>query len=329
MNRLFALGAAVVLLAAGPLTAAPGGKDPTGTPDEALALIPPNAILVVQLNGIDRARDRLDKMLQSAVPDLAAMAAKGINDALAEALNGRNLKGIKGDGRVLVAISEVEKLPDDATLTLLFPVKSADDFKKDFLTDDARNSLTKGGGRETVELEDRDQPFFLVPVSGYVAICTDKETAQKYAKGEIGGIASHVSKETARAFLDADVALFVNVKEVNAKYGDQIKTFKGLADLFLKQDGAPGVSKAQMEQIKGVIAAAFQGLEDGTAAVLALEFRPDGANLKGLAQFGEKTGTNEALKKYKLTALPQLGTLPAGQSMYSASTLNLGEKAAA
>jgi hypothetical protein len=329
MTRLFALGAAVVLLAAGPLTAAPGGKEPAGTPNEALALIPPNAILVVQLNGIDRARDRLDKMLQSAVPDLAAVAAKGINDALAEALSGRNLKALKGDGRILVAISDVEKLPDDATLTLLFPVKSADDFKKEFLTDDERKSLNKDGDLETVKLEDRDQPFFLVPVSGYVAVCTDKDTAQKYAKGEIVGIASQLSKETARAFLDADVALFVNVKEVNAKYGDQIKTFKGLADLFLKQEGVQGVSKAQMEQIKGVIDAAFQVLEDGTAAVLALEFRPDGANLKGLAQFGEKTGTNEALKKYKPTALPQLGTMPAGQSVYSASMLHVGEKASA
>jgi hypothetical protein len=327
MTTLFRLGAAALLLAAGPLVAAPAGKDTPGGPDEALTVIPPKAIFVVQINGVERVQARLTKMLEKAVPDLAAEATKAIDKALADALSGRDLKVLKGDGRILFAVSDVEKLPDDATLTLLFPVKSADDFKKGFLTEEERKSLKKEGDLETVKMEDREEPFFLVAISGYVVVCSEKETAEKYAKGEIGGVAKQLSPETARAFLDADVSLFVNAKEVNARYGDQLKTFKGLADLFLKGDGAQGLTKAQMEQFKEVVDAAFQVVEDGTAAVLALDFRPEGANLRGLAQFGEKTNTFEALKKYKPTPLAQLGTLPAGQSAYSASTLSFGSQA--
>ncbi|MBO0697382.1 MAG: hypothetical protein J2P46_03220 [Zavarzinella sp.] len=324
MTILRFLAPGLMLVAAGPLVAAPAGKDAATPHDESLALIPPKAIAVVQVNGIERVQERLNKLLQAAVPDKAEQASKAIRDGLADALEGRDLKSIRPDGRVLVAIADVERLPDDATLTFLFPVKDADEFKKGFLTDDERKSLKKDGDLETVKWEERDEPFYLVPIKGYVAISSDKDTAQKYAKGEIGGVAKQLTAETAKAFLDSDVSLFINVKEVNAKYGDQLKTFKGLAELFLKGDTVQGVNKAQMEQIKSIIDAAFQVLEDGTAAVLAVELRSDGLSLRGLAQFGEKTGTNEGLQKYKPTPLAQLGTLPTGQVSYSASALNLG-----
>src|SRR5262245_16987384 len=324
MTILRYLAFGLVLLAPVAAAEAPVGKDAPPSADDALALIPPKAIAVVQINGVERVQERLNKLLQAAVPDKAEEASKAVRDRVAEALQGRDTKALRPDGRLLVAIADLERLPDDATLTFLFPVKDADEFKKGFLTDDERKSLKKDGDLETVKWEDRDEPFFLVPIKGYVAVSSDKETAQKYAKGEIGGVAKDLTAETAKAFLESDVALFINVKEVNAKYGDQLKTFKGLAELFLKGDTVQGVNKAQMEQVKGVIEAAFQVLEDGTAAVLALELRSDGLNLRGLAQFGEKTGTNEALKKYKPTPLAQLGTLPVGQVSYTASGLSLG-----
>jgi hypothetical protein len=325
--RLVALG--LVLVATGRATADPVGKDGAPPADESLALIPPKAIAVVQVNGIERVQERLNRLLQAAVPDKADEASKAVRDGLAEALQGRDLKALRPDGRILVAIADLERLPEDATLTFLFPVKETDEFKKRFLTDDERKSLKKDGDLETVRWEDRDEPFYLVPVKGYVAVSSDRETARKYARGEIGGVSKRLSAETAKAFLDADVALFVNVREVNAKYADRLKTFKGLAEAVLKGDTIQGVSKAQMEQLRGVIDAAFQVLEDGTAAVVAVELRPDGVSVKGVAQFGEKTGTNEALQKYKPNPLAQLGTLPAGQVAYSASALNLGSSKSA
>ena len=83
---------------------------------------------------------------------------------------------------------------------------------------------------------------------------------------------------------------------MNARYGDQLKTVKSLAGVFLKGDSVQGVSKAQLEQLKGVIEAAFQVVEHGTAAVLAAEFRPDGLALRGLAQFADDTPTAEGCR---------------------------------
>jgi hypothetical protein len=316
--RLAAVALLVLSLTA---TAAPTGKDPAAPADEALELIPPKAIATVQINGLGRVRDRLDRLLKAAAPDRADQASRAVRDAIADALAGRDTRALRPDGRILVAIADVEKLPDDATLTFLFPVKSGDDFRTQFLTEEERKSLKKDGDLELVQWEDRKEPFYLVNLKGYVVVSSDKAAAAAYAKGEIGGVAKQLSADTARTFLDADVGLFVNVREVNAKYGDQLKTVKSLADLFLKGDSVQGVSKAQLEQLKGVVEAAFTVVEHGTAAVLAAEFRPDGLALRGLAQFADNTATAKALKTYKPAALPELDALPAGQMAYSASVL--------
>lgn len=290
--------------------------------DDPLALIPPKAIATVQINGVQRVQDRLERLLKAAVPDRVDEASKAVRDAIADALAGRDTKALRPDGRVLIAIADLEKLPDSATLTFLFPVTSADDFRTHFLTADERKSLKKDGDLETLQWEDRKEPFYLVQVKDYVAVTSDKETATLYARGEVGGVAKQLSADTARTFLDADVGLFVNVREAKAKYGDQLKRVKALADLFLKGDAVQGVSRAQFDQLKAAIAGVSQVVEHGTAAVLAIEFRPDGLGLRGLAQFADRTATAEALAKYKPTPLPEIGTLPAGLMAYTASTLN-------
>jgi hypothetical protein len=298
---------------------------PAFAADETLSLIPPKALATVQVNGIQRVQDRLDKLLKNAAPDRADQASKVVRDAINEALAGRDTRALRPDGRVLISIADIEKLPEAATLTFLFPVTSADNFRTKFLTDDERKSLKKDGDLESVQWEDRKEPFYLVNLKEYVAVTSDKATATQYAKGEIGGVAKQLSADSARTFLDADVGLFLNVREVNARYGDQLKRFKSVADLFLKGDTVQGVSKTQLEQLKGVIEAAFQVVEHGTAAVLAAEFRPEGLALRGLAQFADSTATADALKTYKPVPLAEFGTLPAGQMAYSASVLHGGD----
>jgi len=297
--------------------------------DDILALIPPKATAVVQVRGLDRVQDKLDALLKVAMPDKADQASKAVRAAVADVLEGRDPKALRPDGRILIAISDLEKLPDDATLTILFPVQNADDFRGKFLTEDERKTLRKEMDLETVKLEDRPEPFYLVAIPGYMAACSDKETAQKYAKGETGGIARQLSSETAAAFLDADVSMYVNVREVNARYGSQLKTYKSLANVFLKGDAVQGLNKVHVDQLRTVINAAFQVVEDGTAAVLTLQLRPDGFYLKGVAQFAEKSATNGTLKKYKPNPLQQLGMLPLGQAVYSASNLGDGDSNAA
>jgi hypothetical protein len=292
---------------------APKAADP-------LSLVPPKAVAVIQVNGVERVQERLNALLKRAIPERADELSKNVRDALAETLAGRDLKGIRGEGRVLVAFSDLEKLPDDITVSFLFPA-APDDFRKKFLTEEERKSLKKDGTLESVQWEDRPGLYYLVDLPGYVAVCSDKAAAQAYAKGEAGGLVKLVSPELTKTFLDADVAVLVNVKEVTAKYGEQVKRLRSVIELFLKGDTIAGVSKSQIDQLRGMVGAGFQVLEDGTAAVLAVEFQPEGVRLRGVAQFDRKSATAEVLDKSKPEPLAQLGTLPAGQVSYSASAL--------
>jgi hypothetical protein len=312
----------LALASAVPATARAQVKEPAA--DEILRLIPPKAIAVVQVQGIERVQERLGKLLRTAVPDRADAAARSIREAIGDALAGRDLKVLRPDGRLLIAISDLEKLPDAATLTFLFPTTSADEFRKSFLTAEERKSLKQDGKLETVRWEDQPEPFFLVHIAGYTVVTSDRATATGYAKGELAGVAKQLSPESARAFLAADISVFINVREVEARYGEQMKRFRTLIRPFFQADVVQGVNRAQVEQLRNAVEAAFKILEDGTAAVLAVEFRPEGAQITGLAQFRETTATAAALKKYKAGPLSQLGSLPVGQAYYSASMLSLG-----
>ncbi len=315
---------AFVLLASTAI-AAPGDKR---TPAEnLLAMAPEKAMVVVQVSGIETARERLNATIAKALPDLAPKAAKAIAEGLESLFDERDVKVLRGDAPVLFAISSFEGITDGGSLTLLLPTKNVDDFKKGFLHEKERTSLKKDGDLETLTFDDLEVPFFLVPIKGYVVLTAEKELAGRYAKGEVKG-PTGISKETAQAFDSADLAAFVNVKEVNAKYGDQLQQFKGIAEALLK-DGAQGINKSQMEQLKSVMDAAFQVLQDGSAGVLAVDFRPEGLRIKGLAQFAEKSATGEALAKHKPGPLTELGTLPVGQIAYSASILSLGSSQSA
>jgi hypothetical protein len=316
------------LLLTTPLAAAPGDKAPPPGED-VLALASDKALIVLQVNGVERAQERLNALLKAAVPDLADKAAQNVREMLAELLEGRDLKALRGDGRLLITIADLDQAADKAGITFLFPVRTADAFKKDFLTEPERTSLKKDGDLEQLKFEDQEVPFYLAELKDYVVVSADRDLTAAYTKGTVAGVSRRASREVSRAFHAGDVSLFVNATAVQAKYGDQLKRYKALAETLLKGEGIQGVNKGQMAQIKGVLDAAFQIVEDGTAAVLTVEFRPDGLRLLGLAQFGDKTPTATALQKYQLAPFEALGTLPAGQAVYSGSNLNLGSSEAA
>ncbi len=320
-----------LLLVAPLAVAAPGTKDAPVPADESLGLVPADATIVLQLNGHERFKQRVTKMVENALPDQAKKIAAQLDTWMGEALMGRDLKAIRGDARIYFCVSELQKLPDAADVTILLPIKDFDDFKKTFLIDDERKSMQKEKGFDTVTIE--AMVFHLVPVKGYVAVVSNADTAKKIAEGKAGGLAALMSPDTLQGFLGADLSVFVNMKQVNEKFGEQIKTYKALAGTVFNGGGGlgiQGVSKAQLDVIKALIENVFQMVEDGTGFVLAVDSRPEGVNLRLMEQFAKDTPTAKLLQAAKPDQLEELGTLPGGQVGYSASRLNLkGSSAAA
>jgi len=312
-NRWLLAAAAACLVAPAPVARAQ---------EASLAVVPSKAPIVVQLNGYERARDRLGKFLGNSLPDVAPKLAKQVDDALREVTQGRDLKGLVKDGRIYVAVADLASLTDQPQVVVLLPVSSYKEFTNGFLKDDEKKSLKGEQGYDSVKLENQEDTFYLVDRKNYVAATNDKDLAKGLAKGDDAGLGKALSKETAQAFLAQDVSAYVNLQMINKQYGAQIKQFKALIDLALQGGGGMGLDKKQAEKAKQIFNGLLQVLDDGTAAVIGLDFRPEGANLHLSAQFRADSETNDFLKQLKPSALGELGGLPGGRMMYTASNFD-------
>ena len=290
--------------------------------DSSLGMVPAKSPIVVQVNGLEKARNRLGKFLGNALPDLAPKLAKKMEDGIAELAEGRDLKSISADERIYFVVNDLSNLTDNPQFAILLPVSSYAEFKKGFLKDDERKSIKKeDDGFDSIAITGKDEPGYMVDRKNYVVLTNDKEVAKKFAKGDDAGLAKAMSKETAKAFLDQDAAVYVNLKEINRQYGAQIRGFKLLLGPLLQQGGA-GIDKKQAEMFKQMFDSFLSMLEDGVATVIGLDFRPEGVNFRFTAQFASESETNAFLKKLKPSTLAELGSLPGGKLMYSASNFD-------
>jgi len=288
-----------------------------------LGLVPSSSPIVIQVNGIDKARDRLGKLLGNAVPDLAPKLIKQIDDAIKEVSEGRDLKPIVKDARVYVVVSDLAELPDSPKIAIHLPITGYTEFKNSFLKEDERKSLKKNdGGYDSIKVEGIEEPINLVERKEYLILTNDADVAKSYVKGAGDNLAKTLSRETAQAFLGQDASVYVNLKMINKEYGAKIKGFKALLDLGLGAGGM-GINKRQGEMIKMMFNSLLSLLDDGEALVLGFDFRPEGANLRFLTQFASDTETNLFLKKLKPASLKDIGALSSGQLVYSISNFDL------
>lgn len=284
------------------------------------------APIVVQLNGLGTARERLEAMLTAALPDDAPKLNKQIGAALDAVFVGRKLAAIPPAARVYFTVENVEQLAGNVPAVALFvPVTGYKEFRDTFLTADERKSFEAGRGVDEVKLALGGEPTaaHMVDLKGYVLVTPDRATADAYAKKFERATSTGMPAECAKAFLASDIGLYVNVDFLNDTYGDQIRGFKQLIDFGLQQAqmGAmlPGLNKAQLETAKTMIGGAFQAVEDCRGVAVGIEFRPEGLALRVQAQFADDTPSARVLKAEQPSALADVAKLPGGLAQYTGS----------
>jgi len=292
---------------------------------DSLAIVPGNAPIVVQLNGYEKAKVRLGTFLGNSLPDVAPKLVKQMDDSLRDLLDGRELKAVSKDGRVFVAITDLASLADEPEFAIIIPVTSVKEFKDGFLKEDERKALKKSGDNiESVKIDGKEATTFFVDRKDHVVLSTNSDVAALFAKSTDKHLGTVMAKGTQTAFLAQDVAVYVNLKMVNKQYGAQVRGFKAIIDLTLQGGGGMGLDKKQIEMARGLFNSLVALFDDGVAAVLGVEFRPEGGNLHFTAQFSSDSETNDFLKKLTPAAFKQLGAMPNGMMMYSASNFEMG-----
>ena len=282
---------------------------------------PANAPVVLQVNGLGTARNRLTAMLKAALPDDYAAVRNDVDDLLKQLLADRKLNAIPKTDRVFLVINDTLGLVrDNPTISLLLPVTSYREFRETFLTVDERKTIEAGkNGMDEVKLTlfGGEQLAFLVDLKEYVAITPDKCTAETYASKYTKASTTTMCAELAKTFVSADVCVYVNLEVINDAHGDQIREFKSLIDLSINQGLGGMVPAVGKKQIETVLHGAFQAVEDARGLVFAAEFRPEGLNLRLQARFAEDTPSWKILKVEEPGPLADLAKLPSGLIHYS------------
>jgi hypothetical protein len=308
-----------VVVMAGPSLAAP---PVTGTvaPDVALP-VPAKATVVFHVNGWGKARGRLNALVEKSFPADAKAVKERIDAGLSEALDGRELKGIEPDGRVLVSINDLKALDGETFPGDFFvPVKDPAAFRDGFFKDGERKDLVKkANGVSTIPLD--GTPMFLVEKTGYVILTASEDRATEYAGKYETLQTKRMGPDVATTFLNSDVSLFVDLDKINDEFGEEIKQFRGLIDFAFQNAGGniPGLDKSQIEAAKDMMKGLFQVVEDGRALVVGAEFRPEGLSVRLQARFEKESKTAKVLEVETPNAHADLGKLPAGFTEYHAA----------
>jgi hypothetical protein len=229
---------------------------------------PAKSLVVVHVNGFERSRERLAKMLEALPPANAKQIKKGIDDGLAELLKNRKLDAVPKEARIFVVLHNFDELvAGEPPISVLLPVTGYKDFKDTLLTADERKSVEKAGnGIESMKTSATgdEQTLYLVELKVYVARTPSKNAAETYAGKYTPAQSAAMGPDLSACFLAADVSLYVNMDVINDLYGDQIRQFKGLIDFALGQAQnmgmIPGLGKKQLELAKIGLNGLAQGI---------------------------------------------------------------------
>jgi hypothetical protein len=290
---------------------------------------PAKAPIVLHIHGIERSRERLAKMLDALPPAEAKQIKKGLEDGLTQLLKDRKLDAVVPDGRTFVVVNDISKLMDEEPgISILVPVTGYKEFKNSLLSAAERKSVEKAGnGYESFKFSavGEERTIYLVDVKGYAVLTPSKDVAEVYAGKYTPAQSGAMGPDLSGSFLNADLSLFVNMDVINDLYGDQIRQGKQFMDFALGQAQnmgmIPGLGKQQLDMAKTMIGGVFQVVEDSKGIVLALEFRPDGLNVRGQVRFADDTTSADVLKAELPTPLADLGKLPKGLNTYGGSKL--------
>lgn len=284
--------------------------------------VPKDALVVVHVNGVGAVRDRLVKFLEAALPNKVAKFKKDFDTVLTDNFGGRDLTGLRQDGRVYLAVFGFDGFGQGTIPVAGLLPTDLKSFRDKLLTADERKTFDPGkGGIATVELDGTEMFLVEMAKTGYLAVSPHKETAELFTKKFDPITGASIGEPVVGTVLGADFSVYVNLNAVNDKYGDQIRGFRDLINTVFGMGGMgviPGLDPAQLDAAKVVLAGLFQALEDGKGFGLGIEFRPDAFAVRAEMAFRTDTPSGKLLASETTSSLEALNDLPRGHAMYSA-----------
>jgi hypothetical protein len=326
---LFALFCFPLLAMAAPIPAGLKVKDIKDVPVTA------DSVLVVQINGLERIKERVTTMMKAVDAGNAKSIGESIESGLKDFIGkDRDLAGLDVKGRFFIAFQNFDVVGGgELPMVVSLPVPDYKTFQKKFLTADERKSFrTAGEGVDEIEFEQLNKTVYLVDdKNGYVIATPNKELAEAYA-AKFERLTPKRLDDLAETVLENDIAIYFNMERINNLYAAQIGQVKQFLPLVMQQM-QNNLPPEQINTVKAYFDSFIRSFEDSKGFAIGLEARPEGMNFRLDFTIKAKTATAELLKDEKPTALANLMKLPKGYTAYHGSKfgetfVNLGRSLA-
>jgi hypothetical protein len=294
---------------------------------------PADALAVISVKGIQPLQQRWEEWLQGMDPQRAPQWSK---QWLADWHNWwqqREVRALRLEERLFLVLHDFAEDFDHPHWSLLLPVHDYQQFGQSFLTAAERRSRSREAAGidaiRTPALGEKEQTVYLTAVEGYAVICSDRDVAECYRQDYRRGSTAAMGSVAGGAFVDADVALYINTAQVVKRYSMHLRALKGLVEFLWRQKNQelPGIDAVTQELGQKVLRGLIQAVEDSNGLVVAVGFGNRGVDVQLHMRFQDNTTSLQALRQWRNRAPIDWKHMPAGMPMYySASTQGaLGE----
>lgn len=292
--------------------------------DSAQPPIPSTALVVIQIHGVSRTEERLAAMLQTVSPELASHMKAQIEDRLKVELKGRRLEGLAPAGPDFIVVMALSDSADgSAKVGYVARVTDYAAFEQGLLKPEERQSLKATPQGYQVATLEKGQPFYILHRGDYAFFTSEKKVLDQLQAGQPE---LKLSPKLAGEFLNRDVAVYWNLEAINKKYGNRLQSYRQRElQRFGPDSSLPWLKnqpKTTIAFFEAAINAVFDVIADGRAAVASADFQPKGLALRGRVDINHDTRTDRLFQSSGSVSTDQLSSLPAGQTLYGAMTLN-------
>ncbi|NBR06645.1 MAG: hypothetical protein EBT92_12850 [Planctomycetes bacterium] len=307
------------LLISAPQDATKGGIEVVQSPP--LNAIPSNALMIVQVKGIEGTLASLNEFVKNAVPDAMPLSENFIVNGFLEFLRGRKLNGLAPNGPHFFAAMEFPQPNQPANpnkVLAAIKVSNYNAFREGVLKDSEIKSIKLEKNAEVITMENGSTLFF-IPRKDQVLVTPDRDIANLIAKRPTP-ITTKISRIQAARLQAPDLGIFVNLEAIHKDHPHLLKETKKDFESSLKNlESFFGTKKLSgSDIISQLVALTFKGLEDSNGMVFSIDFRPTGIVFHGETEFKANTQTAAFFKGSKPDAMKEMKDLPAGRTLYMA-----------
>jgi hypothetical protein len=279
--------------------------------ENALDAVPQDAGLVIRLKKPKATVGKVAEMVDRVVPG-AGNQVRGQFDMIGQAIANPTMAGVdsENDWYVVLFTKKGEGASNDEPI--LMYVVPASDLK----------AMKEGLG----------DSFKFIEHGNFGVYTSDEPTfkaASARIKGEGKSFATLIDKDSSAVLENADLSVFINVKQLMIDYKDELAEGKEKIKQQIENLPVPpsgGVDPAQFAEMAGkVIQFATTMLEDAESCAMGVVVSKEGLSFEDLVKVKKGSATDKMLAKSPAGALPTLSSLPAGHLAYFGLTWDMSD----